>query len=594
MTYQPTDLTNDTPRELSRALDQAIEAFQQLQDARATPGAFLATREQDARLCEQVEDRVRALGYAVLDFIWRGGELVPRATHEEVAPPTPPANDTPEIEPRAPEAPKPTAARASAQAQAQAQVQVQDLTPESEPEAQVTAGRVEVEEEEDEPELPEVTPLAPAAPPVAITPDMLARLQASFEQTDELGADGDGQVNLDVDERWMYAANHLDALVTQLGKPGAFRSKGAIKSELGVLRKHTSDAAIARWGGYPAEVRLALSHFIAARCRALQVAPLKYRKGLDLKEEVAEIFPRLRAPLERERLGFVHGLALEHRPAHGDSWRDDVNHHSKHLARLREKYAPTRREPPRFCSQKAITALAHLVAKKASAVAIREDLASYIEQGLDPADARVLSTLQPVADIFPEEDLAWAKLHAGWEAMAAEEAARAEEASVTDDLEPPTNNASADTSAHKEVDEERPVDASWSHWDYVSGRSIAIIGGDCRVATKQKIEEVFEPSSLSWPKVTKKGGMRRVKAMCERIENHSVELVLVLNRFISHKASKKIIKACKKAGVPYACLERGYGVVQMIEAIERFLPPNPFYLANRAEDAGGADGGEEE
>ena len=88
--------------------------------------------------------------------------------------------------------------------------------------------------------------------------------------------------------------------------------------------------------------------------------------------------------------------------------------------------------------------------------------------------------------------------------------------------------------------------------------------------------------------------MRRVKAMCERIENHSVELVLVLNRFISHKASKKIIKACKKAGVPYACLERGYGVVQMIEAIERFLPPNPFYLANRAEDAGGADGGEEE
>ena len=179
MTYQPTDLTNDTPRELSRALDQAIEAFQQLQDARATPGAFLATREQDARLCEQVEDHVRALGYAVLDFIWRGGELVPKATHEEVAPPTPPAHDTPEIEPRAPEAPKPTAARASASEQ------VQDLTTESELEAQVTAGRVEVEEDEDEPELPEVLPLASAAPPVAITPDMLARLQASFEHTDE-------------------------------------------------------------------------------------------------------------------------------------------------------------------------------------------------------------------------------------------------------------------------------------------------------------------------------------------------------------------------------------------------------------------------
>lgn len=583
MTYQPTGLTNDTSRELTRALDQAIEVFQQLQDARATPGAFLATRELDARLCEQVEDRVRALGYAVLDFIWRGGELVPKTTHEEVAPPTPAIHDTPAREPHAPATPTPT--RASAQ--------VQDLAPAQQPVAQVTARRIEVEEK-DEGEIPEVMQLAPAAPPVTITPDMLSRLQASFERNDDLGTDGEGHANLDVDERWMYAANHLDALVTQLGKPGAFRSKNAIKSELGVLEKYTCDEAIARWGGYPAEVRLALSHFIAARCRALQVAPIKYSKGMNLKDKVAEIFSRLRAPLERERLGFVHGLALEHKPAHGDSWRDDVNHHSKHLARLREKYAPTRREPPRFCEQKAITALAHLVAKKASAVAIREDLASYIEKGLDPGDARVLSTLQPVADIFPIENPTWAKLHAGWEAMAAEEATLADEASITDDLEPPTDDASAATSACEEVAEEHPVDASWSHWDYVSGRSIAIIGGDHRVTTMQKIEEVFEPSSLSWPKVTPKSGMRRVKAMCERIENRSVELVLVLNRFISHKASKKIIKACKKAGVPYACLERGHGVAQMVEAIERFLPPNPLYLANRAEDAGGADGAEEE
>ena len=590
MTYQPVDLAHDTSRELSQALEQAIEAFQQLQDARATPGAFLATREQDAQLCEQVEDHVRALGYAVLDFIWRGGELVPKATRDEVAAPAPPTREMPPVEPHAPAIPPPTPARE------QAQVQVAAPASASTPVVETTAEPI-VEEDEDERVIPEVMPLTTTARPVAITPEMLAELQASFEKTDDLTADGEGDISLDVDDGWMYAADFLDALVTQLGKPGAFRSKGAIKSELGVLRKHTSDMAIVHWSGFPDEVRLVLSHFVAARCRALQVAPRKYSKGLNLKEEVAEIFPRLRKPLERERLGFVHGLALEHKPAHGDSWLDDVNHHSKHLARLREKYAPTRREQPRFCTQKAITALAHLVAKKASAVAIREDLANYIEQGLDPGDARVLSTLQPVADIFPEDDLAWAKLHAGWEAMearAAEAATRVEEASVADDLEPPANVAEPSLGESEEVDEERPVDASWSHWDYVSGRSIAIIGGDRRAAAMQKIGEVFEPSNLAWPKVTKKGGMRRVKAMCERIENRSIELVIVLNRFISHKASKKIIASCKKAGIPYACIEKGYGIDRMVEAIERFLPPHPFYLANRPDDSDGARGGEEE
>ena len=562
MTYYPPRHTTEYSRELSDALDEAIEIFQRLQDARATPGAFMNTLDEDGELCRQLEASVRALGFAVLDYIWCGGELrLAGSEHHDTSPPPAPPRFAP-TQSASPDTSEVTRVEAVA-------------TPPPEPPAQKATQeevREEVALEEDVKATIVATPeRAPCAPRAEITPEVLARLQASLEQR----ATPEESVVIDtVDEGWLHAAKHIDALASQLGKPGAFKSRGAVKSELGVLRKHTTEDAIADWGNFPDEVRLVLSHFVAARCRALQEAPKKYRKGLDLKEEVAEIFPRLRAPLERERLGFVHGLALDHRPAHGSSWRDDVEHWSRALGKLRQKYAPRSSSPQTFDAQKAITALMQLVARKASPVAIREDLQKYIERGLDPRDERVLSTLESVAEIFPEDDPRWSRLHAGWE-----DARRRE---LEEDAR---DEQGADARAEEDAcSEPPPVDERWSHWAYIAGRTVAIIGGDRREAATDRIGEVFMPAKVIWPKVTKRGGMRRVTSMCSRIDNHSIELVIILNRFISHKASNKIIGACKKAGVPYACIEKGYGVASMAEAIERFLPPHPIYLANAERD----------
>ena len=570
MTYQPIHHSPETTTALSETLDEAIEVFQRLQDARATPGAFLRAKGKDGELCAQLEVSVQALGYALLDYIWQGGEL-------RLAPAQPPAAKPPGHAPTNATFKEAVAVPEEAvPEEASAPAPPESLAWEAEEDGVLEEDAVEgVIEEAPRVEMVETSPAPmPSALVAEITPEVLERLRASFEHR---AVPDEKKVEIHtVDDGWLFASNNLDALASQLGNPGAFKSKGAVKSELGVLRKHTSAEAIARWGSFPDEVRVALTHFVAARCRALQEAPSKYRKGLDLKEEVADIFPRLRAPIERERLCFVHGLALDHRPAHGNTWQDDVSHWSSKINALRQKYAPakTSREP--FNTQKAITAVAHLIARKASPVAIRHDLKGYIEQGLNPKDERLLSTLAPVAEFFPEDDPRWAKLHQGWAAIRAREeaASRSLEASLQ---EVPEERAEVED---EDLAEESVVDERWSHWAYVAGRTIAIIGGDRRDSAADRIAESFKPAALVWPKVTKKGGMRRVTSMCSRIDNQSIDLVLVLNRFISHKASNKIIGACKKANVPYACIERGYGVAQLAEAIERFLPPHPIYLAD--------------
>lgn len=570
MTYQPIHHSPETTTALSETLDEAIEVFQRLQDARTTPGAFLRAKGKDGELCAQLEVSVQALGYALLDYIWQGGELrlapvQPQAAKQPGHAPTNAMLDEAATLPEealfeeasAPVPPEPPAFEAE-----ENEVLEEDAVEEVVEEAP----RVEIVESSPRPR--------PSAPVAEITPEVLERLRASFEHR---AVPDEKKVEIHtIDDGWLYASNNLDALASQLGNPGAFKSKGAVKSELGVLRKHTTAEAIARWGSFPDEVRSALTHFVTARCRALQEAPSKYRKGLDLKEEVASIFPKLRAPIERERLCFVHGLALDHRPAYGNTWQDDVSHWSSKINTLRQKYAPEKTSRAPFNTQKAITAVAYLIARKASPVAIRHDLQGYFEQGLNPKDERLLSTLAPVAEFFPEDDPRWTKLHQGWAALRAREeaASRALEASSMDDLE---ERAEVEG---EELVEESVVDERWSHWAYVAGRTIAIIGGDRRDSAADRIAESFKPAMLVWPKVTKKGGMRRVTSMCSRIDNQSIDLVLVLNRFISHKASNKIIGACKKANVPYACIERGYGVAQLAEAIERFLPPHPIYLAN--------------
>jgi CO/xanthine dehydrogenase FAD-binding subunit len=56
-----------------------------------------------------------------------------------------------------------------------------------------------------------------------------------------------------------------------------------------------------------------------------------------------------------------------------------------------------------------------------------------------------------------------------------------------------------------------------------------------------------------------------------RIAAGSVDLVVLLGRFMSHSIQDQVIPACKQAGIAWVVVERGYGVEQLRLAIERFL-----------------------
>ncbi|HNH49638.1 MAG TPA: hypothetical protein PKY30_21520, partial [Myxococcota bacterium] len=61
----------------------------------------------------------------------------------------------------------------------------------------------------------------------------------------------------------------------------------------------------------------------------------------------------------------------------------------------------------------------------------------------------------------------------------------------------------------------------------------------------------------------------------DRVRAGKVDLVIMLGAFVGHDADDVILPACRDRGVDWVHVDKGYGIVRIRHAIERFLDPSP-------------------
>lgn len=121
----------------------------------------------------------------------------------------------------------------------------------------------------------------------------------------------------------------------------------------------------------------------------------------------------------------------------------------------------------------------------------------------------------------------------------------------------------------EEVTEVRLVPPDWAGFAFTKGMRVAIIGGDERPERRERLRVEFGFGELEWIETSPNAGVARVHDLAQRMKNGSLDLVVVLQAWVSHKITDIVFGT----GAP-ACevvLSATYGVTQVQRAVERYL-----------------------
>ena len=119
----------------------------------------------------------------------------------------------------------------------------------------------------------------------------------------------------------------------------------------------------------------------------------------------------------------------------------------------------------------------------------------------------------------------------------------------------------------------QPVPAlpdEWAWRNLVKGSRVLTLGGDRRARSEERWTALFGFHSVEWETGWE---MRRVQSAASRVKSGSYDLVILVTRFCTHKASRLVVGACNDHGIPFVPVDGGYGVDQIRRAIERLPLP---------------------
>lgn len=325
----------------------------------------------------------------------------------------------------------------------------------------------------------------------------------------------------------------LDDLVQAIGKPNRLESRDDVANA--VQRLTGGIARMDAWLDQSQEAQKALMGLISSLARQIQD---ESDFGLSFAEDEAlrSAFSRMTAWSREHRPGFVPGLSRSNPPDHG-SWYDDYRHWYQML-----QPPPARRD----AVTSAEGALGALQRALEEGVSGPEELAALahkaIESGVSQSDPRLVAMLTPF-----QSSLQGAR---GLKTLksALRDALNAEEQDVD------------------RADQAEPIPDGWPFFQLTEGKHAVVLGGDPRPAAIERIHSAFRLRNLEW----EESDVRRVRALAERIRRGSIDLVIVLRRYISHREHDLVRPACQEAGVPICVVDTGYGVTQIRLAMERY------------------------
>ena len=365
---------------------------------------------------------------------------------------------------------------------------------------------------DDEPELP--TPTSPPAD--------AAKLQA-------LLAHGLQQGTPDRPTAREHAED-LAHTTERMGRPEAIRDPAGAGVVL--YRLEAAADALDDWLRFSKPVQRALLGLAAAQARALQ---LQASSDAGTQHRIDVLFKALSRWSKRHQPGSVNGLARHHQPSRG-TWLAEAE------AYWLELRGP---EPDRvpFNTEIALGEIESALASGAPPEDVVELVQDAVDRGLSQSDKRLVAQFTPW--------LSWFQGLPGLKTL---------KNALKRSLE-------SEDEAQDEADATTTVPADWRWWHLTRGRRAVMLGGDARPRTRKRLKVTFGFSELTWEDMD----TRRVEALAERVQAGSVDLVIFLRRYLSHKHEGLVKRACQQTGTHACLVDSGYGVTQVRLAMERDL-----------------------
>ncbi len=295
-----------------------------------------------------------------------------------------------------------------------------------------------------------------------------------------------------------------------------------------------------RWRGLPREVQRTLVGLITARLRRAQDEMGMGGAKLD------DTFSMLSAWSKREQPGWVNGLSRGHGPTRG-TWGADAEAYRGRLP-ASEAAAAVKENHERLLSVLGAFLPEFDTAPPEALDAVRAQFRALVRKSLDAgvrsADPRLLKLC-----------LAHAELFDGVEFRGLRQALR-------EDAEPAEG---------EDDDKAPPLPPDWAWWGRTRYRRGVIVGGDPRELNRERIEKAFGFGELEWVGTEfKRNNLQTVR---DRVRAGKIDIVIILGSFVGHDADEVILPAARECGVDWVHVDKGYGVVRVRRAMERFLDP---------------------
>lgn len=376
------------------------------------------------------------------------------------------------------------------------------------------------------------TDTSPAKRP-ALTPSALVELQARMAPTLESRTEQRLRREARERDRLHQWYDELGSAPTTLGKHAATREIERFAARL--------DRAMDTWGNLPAHHNHLLTSFATKRLRAAQQVVAERLPGMQREHELVERAIRaLSRHSKQTRPGFVHGLALHHGPEHG-SWIEDAGVEEERI-RLElglVDAADTAHEAVNI--DDVLRRLTEAVHDGLSDDDLVKRVRSALRDGVAPDHTRLVRLVAPYVELLGGDE--FSALRRAVDAELAEQ------------------EVEADTDVSS-------LPAGWPGWAYTRGKRAVIVGGEPRAQRVEAIQQAFGFADVQWVPKTDKGA-RKVQALVERMKNGTIDLVICLRAFSSHKLYDAVFDVaepqCERV------LADTYGVTQIRLAIERDL-----------------------
>lgn len=377
----------------------------------------------------------------------------------------------------------------------------------------------------------------PDAKPAALTPERLKELQDRMRSSKS----DDAKVRVTTADTLSGAPLKVvrDGLEAMGPTPSNLRGKRPLRREVDRLLE-ISARTIFEWADAGRSGNNALTSWLAARARAAQEAATRARED-DILEDMAPIFHALTAHSGESQPGSIRGLAKHHLPDAGD-WAAESRAREARVRQLLGEPMPSAEPEDEFPENfdDDLRRLTEASRNNLAPDAFVNRVARLIDEGLSATDVRLVNLALPYASELDDPRVKSLR--------------RAVEKQLKQTDEDP-------------IEQNSPLPPNWPHFHLTRGKRAIVVGGDPRPERIARLKEVFEFTDVDWlPDPT--NGTRHLDSLVQRMKNGSIDLVIVLRAFSSHRVSDRVFN-CEGANC-LRVLADTYGVNQVRLAIERF------------------------